>query len=158
MPKIIKGKLLLLFLVFINAYILTNLFSNSKYCNHFRINTTDSLHYYLFKTSPIENIERDMFVSLSHPASHLDLFKKVVGLPGDQIEIIDHQVFVNGKKFGYIEELSPSGLSLSPITESFIPEGFFFVHATHPLSFDSRYEQFGLVAKEQLKERLWPIF
>ena len=99
-----------------------------------------------------------MYVSLSHPFSHQDLFKQIVGMPGDQIVIHHQRVFINGQDYGHIYDSSPSGLSLSPISEGIIPAGFFFVYATHSQSFDSRYAEFGLVAKEQLKENLWPIF
>lgn len=99
-----------------------------------------------------------MYASISHSLSCRDLFKQIVGLPGDQIAINHDRVFINGCDYGYIHPKSPSGLLLSPISEGIIPEGFVFVHATHPESFDSRYSEFGLVDIVQIKERLWPVF
>lgn len=156
--KITSKRLLIFFFTAINVYCLANLFTDGAYCQHFRINSSESLPFYIFKTSPVKSVEREMYVSLSHPFSHQDLFKQIVGLPGDQITIHNQHVFINGQDYGYVYDSSPSGLSLSPISEGVIPEDFVFVYATHPQSFDSRYAEFGLVAKEQLKERLWPIF
>lgn len=148
----------ILLLVFLNGYCAINLLTEGTYCMHFRLNSSNSLPFYLFKTSSLTNLEREMYVSFAHPYSYQDLFKQVVGLPGDPIVICDQHVFVNGNDYGYIYLRSPSGLKLSAISEKVIPEGYVFVHATHPESFDSRYAEFGLVAKAQLKERLWPIF
>lgn len=150
--------LFIFFFVLINVYCLLNLMTTGACCQHFRINSSNSLPFYIFKTSPIETIEKGMYVSLSHPFSHQDLFKQIIGLPGDQITIFGQHVYIGNKDYGFVYKTSPSGLSLSPISEKVIPEGFFFVYATHPQSFDSRYAEFGLVAKEQFKERLCPIF
>jgi conjugal transfer pilin signal peptidase TrbI len=157
MQKIIRRPFLMLFIL-LNAYCLINLVTNGAYCQHFRLNGSNSLPFYLFKTDSVGIPVRNMYVSLSHPLSSQDLFKQVVGLPGDQIVILDQHVFINGINYGYIYENSPSGILLSPIKHELVPEEFFFVHATHPQSFDSRYAEFGLVAKDQLKERLCPIF
>lgn len=151
-------KFILILLVLFNGYCLTSVLTEGAYCRHFRINSSNSLPFYIFKTSPLASIERDAYVSLSHPLSSQDLIKQVVGLPGDQIIIRGQHVFINDQDYGYIHQVSPSGLSLSAISEGCIPKGFVFLHATHPQSFDSRYAEFGLVANEQLKERLWPIF
>jgi len=148
----------LILFVLVNIYCLTNLLTGGAYCRHFRLNGSNSLPFYIFSTGSLLPLEREMYVSVSHFVSHQDLFKKIVGFPGDQITIRDQNVFINGKEYGYIHPVSPSGLILSPIAEGLIPEGFVFVHATHPESFDSRYAEFGLVAIGQLKERLWPIF
>jgi len=158
MQKVNFKHIMLFLFVFINAYCLTNVLTDGAYCRHFRINITNSLPYYVFTASPITSVERDMFVSFSHSLSERDLIKQVVGLPGDKISILNQHVVVNGRDCGSIQETSPSGMPLSPIKEEIIPEGYLFVHATHSLSFDSRYAEFGLVSKEWLKERVCPIF
>ena len=156
--KLMFKRLFILLFILINAYCLTNLLTGGSYCQHFRLNSSNSLPFYLFTASPIDSLERGMYVSFSHSFANQDLLKQIVGMPGDQITIHQQHVFINGQDYGYIYETSLSGFSLSPILEGIIPEGFVFVHATHPQSFDSRYAEFGLVAKEHLKERLWPIF
>lgn len=157
--KLIFKRLWMPLFVLINAYCLTNLLTGGTYCQHFRLNGSKSLPFYLFAAAPIESLEREMYVSLYHPLlSSRDIFKQIVGMPGDQISIRNQHLFINNRDYGYIYQIAPSGLKLSAIPERVIPEGYVFVHATHPQSFDSRYAEFGLVAKEQLKERLWPIF
>jgi conjugal transfer pilin signal peptidase TrbI len=153
----LKKSLLIAFLL-INLYAAVNVLSSGTYCDYIRINLTNSLPFYVFYSSPLDNIERGMYVSLVHPLSSRQLFKQIVGLPGDQINIQDQHIFLNGKDYGYVHPISSSGMSLSAIAEVEIPDGFVFVYAIHPKSFDSRYAEFGLVAMEQLKGQLWPIF
>jgi conjugal transfer pilin signal peptidase TrbI len=141
LKKVLKPFLTLLFIV-VNGYCLINIATHGTYCQHFRINVSDSLPYYIFTASPLdysENIERGAYVSLSHDLSVRDLLKQVVGLPGDKITVRDQHIFINDHEYGFIHEISPSGLPLSPIDEEIIPEDHVFVHATHPQSFDSRY-------------------
>lgn len=160
MQKIIPSKIYLLFLLLalVNGYALINILTEGTYCQHFRINQTKSLPFYLFYASPFKNLEDKMYVSFKHSLLPQDLFKQVVGLPGDLITVNDQHVLINEIDYGFIQLETPSGRSLSPIEAGVIPQGYVFVRATHPLSFDSRYSEFGLVAVEQLKEQLWPIF
>jgi conjugal transfer pilin signal peptidase TrbI len=144
--------------IVVNSYAGINLLTDGKYCSHFRINCSESLPFYLFSASSLDKLEREVYVSLVHPLSNKPLFKQIVGLPGDLVTVENQHVFVNGKNYGYIHQISPSGSVLSAISINEIPEGFVFLHASHPKSFDSRYGEFGLVAVEQLREKLCPIF
>jgi conjugal transfer pilin signal peptidase TrbI len=74
-----------------------------------------------------------------------------VALQGDHICVNDYDC---GKAFN----ITSSGLLITLLKEGCIPDGYLFVHASHPDSFDSRYEQFGLINIDQLKKTLWPIF
>lgn len=42
------------------------------------------------------------------------------------------------------------GKPLTPLSANFIPEGYVFVAGDNPNSFDSRYEEFGLVPHEKI--------
>ena len=123
-----------------------------------RQNVSDSLPYSYFIGTKIEAIERDMYVSLDHPLSPILLAKQVVGVPGDRISIFNGVVWINERAFGLIKETTRSGDSIAPIEEGIIPEGFVFVYAPHPLSYDSRYSDFGLIPFSQLREKLCPLF
>ena len=123
-----------------------------------RINTSESLPFHAFASTPLKEIQRDLYVSLHHPLNSIKLAKKIVGIPGDEIKIDHQHVYLNGKNYGMILDKTRSGTSIHPISEGLIPEGFVFVHASHPQSFDSRYKEFGLIRVDQIIEVLWPIF
>ena len=100
--------------------------------------------------------------------------KRVIGVPGDHIEYIDDELFINGKKFeepylaDYKEELLDSGT----LTEDFrleeylgkttVPEDSYFVLGDNRRkSNDSRYVDVGFIPKDVIlgKAELvyWPF-
>lgn len=115
------------------------------------INKTDSLPYKVFISRPLETLRKFSFVSLHHNATPNLLVKQVVGLAGDEIKYEGNHLFVNEYDCGTAHKLTP-------IQTGKIPEGYVFLHATHKDSFDSRYQEFGLIPMTQLEEELWPIF
>lgn len=126
----------------------------------FRMNYSDSLPYSLFwrtKADP-EGIRRDMVVSFRHSQSEIRLAKCIAGLVGDEIKLIEDMIYVNDFCVGECQHVTPSGKLLTPIPEQRIPHGFVFVYGQHSKSFDSRYNEFGLVKIDDIKDVLWPIF
>jgi len=86
------------------------------------------------------------------------VIKKIMGMPGDQIEVNDRLVSVAGKKHGIARERSRSGRQYTLVEAGVIPEGFCYVGGTHIDSYDSRYREFGLVWLEEITAVAWPIF
>jgi len=127
----------------------------------FCFNVDDSVHYafFLAKLNPI-NIPRGAYVIFEHIVLNEKkrLIKKVIGITHDEIKVKNNEVWVNEAKVGEIKSYSKTGLPLSPIQESCIPEGFIFAAGTHPDSFDSRYENFGLVPICEVLARAYPVF
>lgn len=124
-----------------------------------RQNISESLPYTYFLSRNVKGIQRNQYVSFIHPHSHLLIAKRIIGIPGDQIAYRNCHIFLNDKNYGKVlPKSNNTGLPLNPISEGMIPEGFVFVHASHPESFDSRYHEFGLIPITALKETLWPIF
>lgn len=124
-----------------------------------RINRSASLPYTLFFSKKSSEVSKGMFVTIDHPKDPAcSIAKIVVGLPGDIIEVKDSSVFINQCYFGKIKSQSSSGRVYKPISQKVVPDGYVFLHATHEDSFDSRYEEFGLVPMTCIRERLWPIF
>jgi conjugal transfer pilin signal peptidase TrbI len=121
-------------------------------------NQSNSLPYYVFIKSTLKDIQKGQYVLLHHPKSDVKIAKEIVGLPGDLIQFQGGHILVNSRDIGPVIEKSKSGKQYMPIQAGVIPEGFYFVHATHPESFDSRYAEFGLVQLEQLEALLWPLF
>jgi signal peptidase I len=104
----------------------------------------------LFKTGDLERGEVVVFVSPID--ANTDLIKRVIGIPGDTIEIRDKKVFVNGEPLqdphAHFSDnsISPSGhRDNMPPTQ--VPEGKFFVMGDNrDRSYDSRFWGFANIA------------
>lgn len=81
--------------------------------------------------------------------------KQVAGLEGDRVYIHSRFLYVNGELIGYVKPKSQGGIPLHPLNTAVIPKGKLFVRATHINSFDSRYEEFGLVDEQQIIGRAY---
>ena len=77
-------------------------------------------------------------------------FKRVVGLPGDTVQVEGQNVFVNATPVGFAKPRTRTGEPLEPIAPGPIPPGRYYVQGTHPDSFDSRYRVNGLIRTEQI--------
>ncbi|MEM7200330.1 MAG: signal peptidase I [Planctomycetota bacterium] len=97
-------------------------------------------------------------VVLRYPADPtVDFVKRVVGLPGDRVELHHGVVFVNGRR---VEEAFGPVRDGAEMDERRIPDGHYFVLGDNrPISCDSR--EFGLVPFELIKGkvrvRFWPV-
>jgi signal peptidase I len=60
-----------------------------------------------------------------------------------------HHLFHESLKFPLLDRTT-EGDPLTPLSAKVIPEGALFVLGDHPRSFDSRYEEFGLVKMENV--------
>ncbi|MBL0941403.1 MAG: S26 family signal peptidase [Alphaproteobacteria bacterium] len=74
--------------------------------------------------------------------------KKIVGVAGEKIIRQSNMLWIEEKGRTPIFPLLPvtdEGEALTPLQATLIPQGYMFVKGDHPRSFDSRYEEFGLV-------------
>lgn len=86
-----------------------------------------------------------------------DFIKRVVGLPGDVVEISDGVVFLNGKRLDEPYVFHRDRYQMSPVR---VPEGSYFVMGDNrPNSQDSRF--WGFVPKNLILGpaffRYWPL-
>ncbi len=103
--------------------------------------------------------KRGDLISFDHPVFEAPIAKIVVGVAGDRVEIYNGHVYVNGIDRGCVLDKSPrSEKPLTPIQPCIIPEGYVYVWAPHLESFDSRYQNMGLIHISRVKERLWRVF
>ena len=123
-----------------------------------RYTVSESLPYKFFISRPCSHVVKNQYVAFEHPKSPVLVAKQVIGMAGDYISMQGDHLCINEQDYGHILEISQSGMHLHPTAEGQIPEGYVFVYGPHPESFDSRYQEFGLVKTEQLKETLWPLF
>ena len=85
-------------------------------------------------------------------------FKIVRGLPGDVVTVAGRHVAINGEEVGVAKTNAYDHRPLVPITPTFIPRGQYYVQGTSPDSFDSRYQDSGLVRAEQVIGVVVPLF
>jgi conjugal transfer pilin signal peptidase TrbI len=80
------------------------------------------------------------------------IIKRIIGTSGEQIRCdATGNVFINSTAVGKIELQTASGIVLTPIKDQVIPKGRVFLHSPHPKSFDSRYQEVGLVSVSDLE-------
>ena len=129
------------------------------------INQSNSLPFKVFlllkKTIPCKGD----YVAFTHPRfsrSHTNgpyLIKQAVGVTGDLVQQKNRDLLVGGKNVGVPLLHASDGTTLTPLKfVGFIPKGRFFVAAPHERSFDSRYEEVGLVRQEDIAGVAIPIF
>ena len=103
------------------------------------------------------SVERGDIVVLGYPLDpSLDYIKRVVGVPGDEIQIRAGRLFVNGSS---VDEPYVADIDRSSYVHTEVSDGHYFVLGDNrPFSSDSR--EFGQVAEDLLKGkvdvRLWP--
>lgn len=80
--------------------------------------------------------------------------KVVRGVPGMRIDVgTDRMVSVGGVALGRAKTHGPSGRALEAIGPGTVPAGRFYLHDEDPDSYDSRYAEVGLAARERILGR-----
>lgn len=105
--------------------------------------------------------KRGDFVTAKHRTQHLGVesfTKEVAGIEGDKILIQGEEIFINDKKIGKLfTQFKGSSIALVPIKATVIPKGFVFLAGHHERSYDSRYENFGLVPVKEIEGRSFAL-
>lgn len=110
----------------------------------------------------IFDVKRGDIISLDYEDTKY-LIKRVIGLPGDSIEIVDNVLYINGEVYeeDYLDEgLNYPDFHLSDLGYDTIPEDMYLVLGDNREdSLDSR--DIGLISKDNVNGkivlRIWPI-
>ncbi len=113
----------------------------------------------------------DIVIFRSPERPNIDLVKRLIGLPGDTIQVVNKQLFVNGQKVeddAYVEHKDPRTFLNRPymseqqrLRDNFGPvtvpaESYFCMGDNRDLSYDSRF--WGTVPAHYLKGRAFLIY
>lgn len=130
----------------------------SQISNHLGLvySRTDSLPHHLFLHFKQLKPKRGDCTCIDCPWYGGRVIKKVVGIGGDSITYDATGSLWVGRhlKVGRPKKKAKDGRLLTPIKSGIIPQGKVFVMGEHERSFDSRYEELGLVLEKELQGRL----
>ena len=114
-------------------------------------------------TPRFNNIKRGDIISFYYDDSKF-LVKRVIGLPGEYIEIKDNKLYIDNKEISdYIENSITFDFKLETLGYEKIPEDMYFVLGDNrENSLDSRDKNVGLIKKEDIIAKkvikIWPLF
>ncbi|MDX8046358.1 signal peptidase I [Gracilibacillus sp. S3-1-1] len=122
--------------------------------------------------SKISSIERFDEIAFEAPDENENYVKRVIGLPGDTVEVRDDDLYINGEKYEepYLDEYKSLLSDGQTLTNDFtleditgvdtVPEGYIFVLGDNRrISKDGR--AFGFIDEDSIigdvKFRIWPL-
>ncbi len=87
------------------------------------------------------------------------MIKVIQGCPGDRISLIGQTIFLNDIEVAEAMQRTTNRMyDLVVIDSGVIPDKHFYLAATHPRSYDSRYRSFGLRHADELLGKAHRIF
>lgn len=123
----------------------------------FGVNVSESLPHKVFLVKKNEPFSSGDIVQFNHTEGRNGFFpgstrmmKIIAGMPGDTVEFIGNEFFINGSKLGTTKDLSLSGRELVKNSSKVLGEDEYFVFTNHPDSFDSRYIHMGYISSSQI--------
>ena len=124
------------------------------------ININHSLHgliYIIVKGADIQRGDDVAFWPPDNPYYHTWFVKIAKGVHGDLVEEKNRHFYINHEWIGYAKEKTKAGRVLKMGFTGIIPEGYIFVWTPHPDSYDSRYDDIGLIKDDQVIGRAYRI-
>ena len=89
---------------------------------------------------------------------HPYYIKRIIGLPGETVQIKKGKVYINGKKlksdiYGITDYIDEAGGAKS--AQKLGKDEYFCLGDNRPVSYDSRYEEVGPVHRSQIIGKVW---
>ena len=122
------------------------------------INRTESLPQKVFLHLKTWPARKGHYTVIKHSSYPFPIIKQIKGEGGDRLHYEEGELWLNDQKIGQLYTINSRGEKLTPIAAQTIPKGFVFLWATHPKSFDSRYEEMGLIHARVLQGRAVPLW
>ncbi len=109
----------------------------------------------------INDPQRGDVIIFKHSATQ-DYIKRVIGLPGETVSLLDGRIYINDKVLDESLYLDPAvftsgGAVLKEGDKYLVPEGEYFVMGDNRLnSSDSR--SFGSISRDDIKAKAWIVY
>lgn len=115
----------------------------------------DKLSYHF--TDP-KRFDIVIFPGPEEGGEHPYYIKRVIGLPGEAVQIIDGKVYINGEEltddvYGITDYIEEPGIAAEPLTLG--EDEYFCLGDNRPVSYDSRYEAVGPVHRSEIIGKVW---
>jgi|TARA_R110002096_G_scaffold14761_4_gene51999 conjugal transfer pilin signal peptidase TrbI len=126
----------------------------------FGLNMTESLPHWAFVVDAealATKGELAMFEVPDNAYYDRPFVKRIVGVEGDVIEVRGRRIYVAGVFVGEAKPFAQSGRPLEAIESQVIPAGYVFMSGEHIDSYDSRYAEIGLIPRERIIGRAFPV-
>ncbi len=119
-------------------------------------NTSASVDGFIFLIDRKRTVSKGDLVAFYPPIQggnfiNNKFLKYVVGVDRDVVTVNkNNDFFINGEPLGRAKTTSKDGRTLLASTGGTIPKGFIFTWTPHPDSFDSRYQEIGLIHENDI--------
>ena len=113
----------------------------------------------LFTVLPLSHADTVLLTPDEQKEAHKDIAIVDHGVHGE-LFLIDEEdmIEVLKRRLLQLKERRSNGSVLTAVKADVVPEKTFFVAGSHHGSFDSRYQEFGLIPLAQVRGQVWPIF
>ena len=103
--------------------------------------------------------QRGDIILFEYPVDEKQIYiKRVIGLPGETVQIKNGKVYINGKKlksdiYGITKYIDEPGIAEEPLELG--KDEYFCLGDNRPVSYDSRYEEVGSVHRSEIIGKVW---
>ncbi len=119
---------------------------------------TDSLPYRIFVEIKHMKPKVGQYAYFECPWCGARVIKQIVASEGDKVAYdTSGNIWAADQKIGKAERKARDGRPLTPLKPGIIPKGLMFVKGEHQRSFDSRYQEMGLIPETALGGRVFGI-
>ena len=161
--EFIKDSIKFILMVFILIFLMVYLVSVTQVVGDSMSNTLENQDVLILNKAKyrFSDVKRGDIIAFAYEDTKY-LIKRVIGLPGEHISIINNKVYIDGRYYveDYLKDVDTEDFDLKDIGYNTVPEGMYFVLGDNrDNSLDSR--KIGLVKKEdiigEIAIRFWPI-